>query len=138
MSIVILAIGELVSIWSKARIPSLLVILIGYLLLNWAGFFPQGVVSSSALSVFGALIGGFLGSKLFKWDPLKGLPVALTALFGFPGDYIICEEVSRSVGRDEKERQAILDEILTPMLVGGFTTVTTASVLIASILIKTL
>ena len=37
--LVILAIGELVSIWSKARIPSLLVILIGYLLLNWAGYF---------------------------------------------------------------------------------------------------
>lgn len=43
--LVILAIGELVSIWSKARIPSLLVILIGYLLLNWAGLFPKGVVS---------------------------------------------------------------------------------------------
>ena len=91
-----------------------------------------------AIGVIGVLIGGFVGSKLFKWDPLKGLPVALTALFGFPGDYIICEEVSRSVGRDENERKAILDEILTPMLVGGFTTVTTASVLIASILIKTL
>lgn len=39
--LVILAIGELVSIWSKARIPSLLVILIGYLLLNWAGLFPK-------------------------------------------------------------------------------------------------
>ncbi|WP_145407415.1 hypothetical protein [Paenibacillus xylanexedens] len=91
-----------------------------------------------AVGVVGVMIGGFLGSKLFKWDPLKGLPVALTALFGFPGDYIICEEVSRSVGRDENERQAILDEILTPMLVGGFTTVTTASVLIASVLIKTL
>ena len=90
------------------------------------------------IGVIGVLIGGFVGSKLFKWDPLKGLPVALTALFGFPGDYIICEEVSRSVGRDENERKAILDEILTPMLVGGFTTVTTASVLIASILIKTL
>lgn len=90
------------------------------------------------VGVFGIMLGGWLGSKWFKWDPLKGIPVAMTALFGFPGDYIICEEVSRSVGRDERERQAILDEIFTPMLVGGFTTVTTASILIASVLINTL
>lgn len=73
-----------------------------------------------------------------KWDLNKGVPVALTALFGFPGDYIICEEVSRSVADNEKERQAIFNEILTPMLVGGFTTVTTASIVIASILVQTL
>ena len=86
----------------------------------------------------GILVGGWLGSKLFKWDPLKGIPVALTALFGFPGDYVLCQEISRSVGRDEREQKAIFDELVTPMLVGGFTTVTTGSIVVASILIQTI
>ncbi len=77
-------------------------------------------------------------SKLVKWHPYKGMPVALTALFGFPGDYILCEEVSRSVARNEKEAKAIFDELLAPMLIGGFTTVTVASVIIAGILVQTL
>ncbi|MBU5353575.1 hypothetical protein ACN9MH_06140 [Paenibacillus silvae] len=90
------------------------------------------------IAAVGIIVGGFAASKLLKWDPLKGIPVALTAMFGFPGDYIICEEVSRSVTEDEQERKVIMDEILTPMLVGGFTTVTTASIVVASILVNTL
>ncbi|WP_175614846.1 hypothetical protein [Piscibacillus halophilus] len=90
------------------------------------------------LGTFGIALGGFIGSKLVKWHPYKGMPVALTALFGFPGDYILCEEVSRSVARNEKEEKMIFDELLTPMLIGGFTTVTVASVIIAGILIQTL
>lgn len=90
------------------------------------------------VGMIGIVLGGYVGSKIFKWDPLKGIPVALTAMFGFPGDYIVCEEVSRSVGRTKEEQEKIFNEILTPMLVGGFTTVTIGSVVIASILIKTL
>lgn len=91
-----------------------------------------------AVGAAGIFAGGFLASKVLKWDPFLGVPVALTALFGFPADYILAEEVSRSVGRNEREQQIILDTILTPMLVGGFTTVTTASIVIATILMGTL
>ncbi|ALX47272.1 hypothetical protein [Lentibacillus amyloliquefaciens] len=90
------------------------------------------------LGTFGIALGGFIVSKLVKWHPYKGMPVALTALIGFPGDYILCEEVSRSVARNEKEEKAIFNELMTPMLIGGFTTVTVASVVVASILIGTL
>ena len=86
----------------------------------------------------GIIGGGWVASKIFKWDPLQGIPVALTALFGFPADYILCQEISRSVGRHEREQKAIFDELITPMLVGGFTTVTTASIAVASILVQTL
>ncbi|MDY0396165.1 hypothetical protein RWE15_19675 [Virgibacillus halophilus] len=50
----------------------------------------------------GIALGGYIMSKLMKWDPYKGMPVALTALFGFPGDYLLCEEVSRSMARNKK------------------------------------
>ncbi|MFJ7646336.1 hypothetical protein ACIQ1H_02240 [Lysinibacillus sp. NPDC097279] len=90
------------------------------------------------VGVTGILLGGLLGSKLLKVNPFLGIPVALTSTFGFPGDYIVCEEVSRSIGKTEEEQRKIFNEILTPMLVGGFTTVTLGSVIIASILIKTI
>ncbi|MEW9677532.1 hypothetical protein ABRT01_15325 [Lentibacillus sp. L22] len=90
------------------------------------------------IGTLGIAIGGYLTSKLVKWHPYKGMPVALTALFGFPGDFLLCEEVSRSVARNEQEEKQIFDELLAPMLIGGFTTVTVASVIIAGILVQTL
>ncbi|WP_249870528.1 hypothetical protein [Oceanobacillus saliphilus] len=112
---------------------------------SMAGVSPQDVVSNLPsvivlilLGTTGLCIGGYIVSKLVKWHPNKGMPVALTALFGFPADYILCEEVSRSIARNEKEEKAIFNEILTPMLIGGFTTVTIASIIIAGILVETL
>ncbi|APC47952.1 hypothetical protein BME96_07100 [Virgibacillus halodenitrificans] len=106
---------------------------------------PQQVISNLpsiltilVLGTFGICLGGFITAKIVKWHPYKGMPVALTALFGFPGDYILCEEVSRSVARNEKEEKIIFNELLAPMLIGGFATVTVASVVIAGVLVQTL
>lgn len=101
------------------------------------GYIPV-VAVTMIIGVIGIMVGGIVASKLLKWNLDKGIPVALTALFGFPGDYLLCEEVSRSVGDNEQQQKAIFDEILTPMLVGGFTTVTTASIVVVSILVETL
>ncbi|WP_179860926.1 hypothetical protein [Bhargavaea cecembensis] len=110
---------------------------------SMAGVSPQEVLEQLpavagiiVLGTAGIALGGFVGSKLVKWDPYKGMPVALTALFGFPADYIMCEEVARSTARSEKEEKMIFNELLTPMLIGGFTTVTIASVVVAGILIS--
>ncbi|MCU9613037.1 hypothetical protein OEV98_05670 [Caldibacillus lycopersici] len=103
----------------------------------FTGYLPE-VAFIMVVGIVGILIGGFIVSKLVKWDPNKGMPVAITALFGFPGDYILCEEVSRSVSKNEAEQKAVFNELLTPMLVGGFTTVTVASVVIAGIVMSTL
>lgn len=101
-----------------------------------AAFWPAVLILG--VGTVGIMAGGWIVSKLFNWDPLKGMPLALTALFGFPGDYLLCQEVSRSVGRNERERKLIFDELVTPMLVAGFTTVTTTSIVVASILVKTI
>ncbi|WP_047983379.1 hypothetical protein [Ornithinibacillus californiensis] len=110
-----------------------------------AGVTPQdvlnnlpSVVAILAIGTIGLSIGGYITSKLVKWHPYKGMPVALTALFGFPGDYILCEEVSRSIGRNKQEEKLIFNELLAPMLIGGFTTVTIVSVIIAGVLVQTL
>ncbi|MGV3489191.1 MAG: hypothetical protein ACO1OC_11490 [Tuberibacillus sp.] len=96
------------------------------------------VIVIMIVGIAGIIAGGWAASRIFKWDVNKGIAIALTALFGFPGDYFLCEEVSRSVGENKEERETIFNELLTPMLVGGFTTVTTTSILIASILVNTL
>ncbi|MFD2831494.1 hypothetical protein [Corticicoccus populi] len=95
-----------------------------------------GVAAILGLGILGILGGGYIASKLVGWHPYKGMPVALTALIGFPGDYIICEEVSRSEGRTPEEQEALFQELVTPMLIGGFVTVTVASVFIASIVMN--
>ncbi|WP_197462221.1 hypothetical protein [Bhargavaea cecembensis] len=110
---------------------------------SMAGVSPQDVMTQLPavaaiiiLGTAGIALGGYVGAKLVKWDPLKGMPVALTALFGFPADYLLCEEVARSTARTKEEEKTIFNELLTPMLIGGFTTVTIASVFIAGILVS--
>jgi len=100
-------------------------------------FIPQ-ILAIILIGQFGILTGGFIFSKLFRVHPYKGMSLALTSMFGFPADYILCQEVSRSVGRTEEEQQNLLNELSPPMLIAGFTTVTVASVIIASVLVKTL
>ena len=100
-------------------------------------YLPQ-VITICVIGTLGVLTGGFLMSKLFKYKKNLGIPVALTALFGFPADYILCEEVAREVGETEEERETIMKNMVTPMLMGGFATVTTGSIVIASILVETL
>jgi hypothetical protein len=100
-------------------------------------FIPQ-VLSIIIIGQIGIVGGGFIFSKLFKIHPYKGMSMSLTSMFGFPADYILCQEVSRSVGRTEEEQQTLLNELSPPMLIAGFSTVTVASVIIASFLVKTL
>ena len=111
--------------------------LVGISLADIVAVLPA-VVTLIIVGTIGLIIGGFIGSKIFNWDPAKGISVTLTAMYGFPGDYLICQEVSRSIGKTPEEEEAILNEILPPMLIGGFTSVTVGSVIIASILVQTI
>lgn len=94
------------------------------------------MVAILAVGCLGILAGGFIATKLLKWRPTLGMSVALTAMYGFPADYLLTNEVARSVGRDEAEREKLLDAMLPPMLVGGFTSVSAGSIAIASILVS--
>ena len=88
------------------------------------------------VGMVGIMLGGFLATKLLGWRPALGMSVALTAMYGFPADYLLTNEVARSSGRDETERQQLLDAMLPAMLVGGFSSVSAGSVVIASVLVS--
>ncbi|WP_166826508.1 hypothetical protein [Brevibacterium limosum] len=86
----------------------------------------------------GIVIGGFVATKLLRWKSGLGMSVALTAMYGFPADYLLTNEVARSIARNDDEKEALLNVMLPPMLVGGFTSVSAGSVVIASVLVSLL
>lgn len=99
-----------------------------------AALIPVAVIL--AVGAVGIMIGGAIATKLLKWKTTLGMSVALTAMYGFPADYLLTNEVVRSVGRTDEEREALSEAMLPPMLVGGFTSVSAGSVVIASVLVS--
>lgn len=85
------------------------------------------------IGVSGLLIFAYIAGKLLKESPYMALPIALNALYGFPPNYILTADVIKSL-TDDKEEREYLDTIMMPkMLIGGFTSVTIASVVVAGI-----
>lgn len=93
--------------------------------------------------MFGTIVIGIIGMYIFSFIVGKFLgvskelafAVSLTALYGFPADYIITNEVINSLTTDQKEREALTSHMLPPMLVAGFVTVTIVSVVLAGIFV---
>ncbi|GIP69657.1 hypothetical protein [Lactiplantibacillus pentosus] len=96
------------------------------------------IVTLIVLGVLGMFIASSLLARPLGFSREMAFASALTALFGFPADYIVTHEVTEIMGTTPDERQYLLDQILPKMLVGGFATVSVASVVIASIFLKIL
>ncbi|MBI9071791.1 MAG: hypothetical protein JEY94_09345 [Melioribacteraceae bacterium] len=84
-----------------------------------------------AIAVISFLLGKILG---YSWQ--LSLAIGVTCLIGFPGTFIISEEVADAVSENEEERDYISSIILPKMLVGGFATVTIGSVFVASFMVN--
>jgi hypothetical protein len=93
------------------------------------------LVGTIVLGVIGMYIFSFIAGKILKVSKEMAFAVSLTALYGFPADYIITNEVIKSLTEDEKEREMLTSNMLPPMLVGGFITVTIVSVVLAGIFV---
>lgn len=85
------------------------------------------------IGVIGMYIFSFIAAKILKISTNMAFAVALTALYGFPADYIITNEVVAALTEDEEERIVLRSYMLPPMLVGGFISVTMVSVVLAGI-----
>ncbi|MCM3587330.1 hypothetical protein M3182_16455 [Mesobacillus maritimus] len=88
------------------------------------------------IGIIGMYIFSFIAGKILKVSKDMAFAVSLTALYGFPADYIITNEVIKSLTEDEKERDVLTSHMLPPMLVGGFITVTIVSVVLAGIFVS--
>lgn len=88
------------------------------------------------VGVLGMAIVSIAVGKLLKVSKPLSFAIALTALYGFPANYLLVMESTSSLSDNEEEIQFLRNNILPPMLTGGFTTVTVASVLIGGIFVK--
>lgn len=93
------------------------------------------LLGAIVLGIAGMYIFSFIVGKILKVSKEMAFAVSLTALYGFPADYIITNEVINSLTEDEKEREALTSHMLPTMLVGGFVTVTIVSVVLAGIFV---
>lgn len=87
------------------------------------------------LGVFGMYIFSLIAGKVLKVSKNLAFAVSLTALYGFPADYVITNEVIKSLTSDDEERKALTSVMLPPMLVGGFVSVTIVSVILAGVFV---
>lgn len=96
------------------------------------------LVVSLTLGTIGIALATIPLGKVLGLSKEMSLAIGITALFGFPGTFIISQEVANAEGKTEEEKQYILNEILPKMLIAGFVTVTIASVVLAGIMVNML
>lgn len=90
------------------------------------------VVTIIALIVFFAVLPGY---KIIGSKPLAA-GVSLTQYLGFPATFLISNEVAKAVTDDPKEQEVVLNRIMPSYVVGGMTTVTVFSIVIAGIFVN--
>lgn len=88
--------------------------------------------------VIGLIAFSFIAGKVLKESIPMACAISLNALFGFPANYALTTEAAKSLGETEVEKEVLLNHMLPKMLVGGFTSVTIVSVVIAGIFVKLL
>lgn len=95
--------------------------------------FPMVVLI--VVAVMGMFVVSWLVGKLLGVSTEMAFAISLTAMYGFPADYIITNEAITALTKDEKEREILTHHMLAPMLVGGFISVTMVSVVLAGIMV---
>ena len=123
----------------------LVVILTAHIMGFLAGATPEMV--SSSLSALVVAIGvGTTGlvcfsaaaSRFFGYSIPMAVALALTALFGFPPNFLLADEAARHLSSNAEEYDFLIQRTLPQMLVGGFVTVMIASVIVAEIFVRIL
>lgn len=87
-----------------------------------------GVIGMGILSI---VAGKILG---VSWN--MAFAVSLTALYGFPPNYILTEESVKALAETPEEHKFLMGRMLPMMIVGGFITVTITSVIIAGLFVN--
>lgn len=86
------------------------------------------IIGAVGLGVFAALAGKFL-----HYTPSMSIAIGMCALMGYPGTQIVTDDVCGALDASVEEREAVKNVLLPKMLVGGFVTVTIASVAFAGV-----
>ncbi len=85
-----------------------------------------GVISFALVSI---LVG-----KIFKQSWYICIAMASTALFGFPGTFIVSNEVANASADNDEEREILLQNIMPKMIISGMVSVSIVSVVVAGVM----
>lgn len=83
----------------------------------------------------GVVVFSLVMAKVLKVSNYLAIGLGISAMVGFPGTFIISNEIAQSIGETSEEVEVIADRILPKMLVAGFITVSIASVVLAGIFV---
>lgn len=96
------------------------------------------VIGMLLLGAVGVLILSSLVGFIFKWDPFLSVAAGLACMLGYPVTYTVSMEAVNGAAVEadysEEEIQNLTNYILPKMLIAGVTTVSVASVVIASVI----
>lgn len=121
----------------------LITILMAFIFSNLSKATPA-MLAQIAIPLGGIIISGVFGmgvlsmvvGKALGYTKEMSFAVALTALYGFPPNYVLTEEAAKALATTDEENEFLMESMLPKMLVGGFTTVTIVSVVIAGIFVN--
>ena len=85
------------------------------------------------VGVAGMAVLCFIVAQVLKMSFLLSFATALTALYGFPPNAVITEATCTALAKTPEEKEFLMSKMFPPMIVGGFTTVTITSVIIAGV-----
>lgn len=91
------------------------------------------VVFFLILGAVSLIIGGFIMGRILKVDWKLAAAASLAAMYGYPLTEIIPRAVIGSYDLPEEEKEQLLETVMPPLIIAGFTTVTIASVALAGV-----
>jgi Na+/glutamate symporter len=90
------------------------------------------------VGVVGMVIFALVAGKLLHISPYMAVATSLTALYGFPPNYVLTDEAAKALAETPEEKEYLMNAMLPQMIVGGFVTVTITSVIVAGICVNLL
>ena len=88
------------------------------------------------IGLIGMFIVAYFIARALKISIWLGFGNCLTALYGFPFNAIITESMCKEMAATEDEREYLMAHMFPSMIVGGFSTVTITSVIIAGLFVN--
>ncbi len=96
------------------------------------------LISIIVLGIAGMCLTSVAAGKVLGISWNMAFAVSLTALYGFPPNYILTEECVKALAENPEEHEYLMSKLMPMMIVGGFITVTITSVIIAGIFVNML
>ncbi len=88
------------------------------------------------LGIAAVALTALVAGRVFGYSWRLCMAVGISCMFGFPGTYIVPEEVAKARAANQEERDYLVGLLLPKMLVAGFVTVSIASAFVSALMVR--